>query len=144
MSRDRLIVFGATAVLLALLLRPEARAVRSSRAPPGSTAPTGLTFRLSEGSEGPPPTARPPAVSEPLSADETQRVLDRLPPLTADPEEENDFALREGSLPPPRTGTTVKDPFPPPPGPPPPDAGAGGPLQVLRRAPEGEVPSPRT
>ena len=139
MSRERLIVFGATAVLLALVLRPELRALSVRVGPPRIDRPAGLTFRLSEGSEGPPPTARPPASSQPLSEDETRRVLDRLPPLTADPEAEKDFALREASLPPPRAGKTVKDPFPPPPGPPLPDAGAAGPLEVLRRAPEGEV-----
>jgi alpha-2-macroglobulin len=138
-SRDRLAVLGATAVLLALALRPEARAVSVATGPPRIDRPAGLTFRLSEGSEGPPATARPPAPSEPLSADETQRVLDRLPPLTADADEEKDFALREASLPPPRTGKTVKGSFPPPPGPPAPDAGAAGPLEVLRRSPEGDV-----
>ena len=139
MSRDRLAVFAATAVLLALALRPEARALSVRVGLPRIDRGAGLTFRLSEGSEGPPPTARPPASSQPLSDEETRQVLDRLPPLTADPEDETDFALREASLPPPRTGNTVRAPFPPPPGPPPPDVGSAGPLEVLRHAPEGDV-----
>jgi hypothetical protein len=102
-------------------------------------AAAGLTFRLSEGSEGPPPSARPPAASEALTDDQVRAVLDRLPPMTADPSDQKDFALREGSLPPPRAGKTIEQPFPPPPGPPPADVSAAGPLRVLRHAPDGEV-----
>jgi uncharacterized protein YfaS (alpha-2-macroglobulin family) len=100
----------------------------------------GLTFRLSEGVEGPPPTARPPAASQPLSEAETRVLLERLPPLAADPEDEKDTALRESSRPPPRTGTAVKAPFPPPSGPKAPAAPAGEPLRVVRHAPVGDVP----
>jgi hypothetical protein len=66
-------------------------------------------------------------------------VLDRLPPLAAEPREEP-FALREASLPPPRAGRTVRASFPPPEAPVRPDAAPAGPLEVLRRMPEGDVP----
>src|SRR5262249_6244854 len=44
------------------------------------------------------------------------------------------------SLPPPRTGKTISDSFPPPEAPPVPDKAEAGPLEVLRHAPEGDVP----
>ena len=66
-------------------------------------------------------------------------VLRRLPPIKVDPSDNQEFALREGSLPPPRTGNTIETPFP--------ASGAAdkepvvaGPLQVLRYSPEGAVP----
>jgi alpha-2-macroglobulin len=139
-SRNRLLILGASAVLAILAARPSARARPRSAGPPKvERAAPGLTFRLSEGTEGPPPTARPPAASELLTDDEVRAVLARLPPMTTDPADEKDFALREGSLPPPRTGRTVQGAFPPPPGPAAPDAVAAGPLRVLRHAPDGDV-----
>ena len=98
-------------------------------------------FRLSEGqapADAPALVARPPAVR--LSQAEADRVLDRLPALAAEPRA-LPFALREPSLPPPRAGRTERVSFPPPPGDAArPDAGAAGPLSVLRRMPEGDVP----
>src|SRR5262245_38150198 len=100
-----------------------------------------VVFRLSEGApekEAVAAIARPPA--EKLDEAALKRVLDRLPPL---PEAEGDvrpFALREGSLPPPRTGRTVAAPFPPPPGGPGVERPPSGPLEVRRRAPDGDVP----
>jgi uncharacterized protein YfaS (alpha-2-macroglobulin family) len=72
-----------------------------------------------------------------LDAAQADALLARLPALADDAEV--DFALRAGSLPPPRTGDTVDVPFPPPPAAAPPEADAGPPA-VLRYAPEGEVP----
>jgi hypothetical protein len=100
----------------------------------------GLVFRLSEGSDAggaPALVARPPA--QPLPHAEARRVLDRLPPLAAEPREEP-FAIREASAPPPRTGRTVSAAFPPETAAPRPEAAPAGPLEVLRRMPEGEVP----
>ncbi|MDQ3805058.1 MAG: hypothetical protein M3416_14670, partial [Acidobacteriota bacterium] len=76
--------------------------------------PEGLRFRLSEGAEasepaGPRPT---PAPAERLSEGETAKVLQRLPPLKAEAGDEQEFALREGSLPAPRAGATVLAAFP--------------------------------
>ncbi|MGH7534691.1 MAG: hypothetical protein ACREMG_03795, partial [Gemmatimonadales bacterium] len=100
----------------------------------------GFSFRLSEAEEEPSaPLRAAPAPAVALSDSEAQKVLDRLAPLVAEPADEQPFALRESSLPPPRTGRTVKGAFPPPEERPAPDPGAAGPLEVLRRAPEGEV-----
>jgi uncharacterized protein YfaS (alpha-2-macroglobulin family) len=102
--------------------------------------PAGLAFRLSDGAEtGEPPAlvARPPA--EPLADADARRVLDRLPPLAAEPREEP-FATREASLAPPRTGRTVRAPFPPEGEATRPQPGPAGPLEVVRRMPEGDVP----
>ncbi|HSD66043.1 MAG TPA: hypothetical protein VLF95_05045, partial [Vicinamibacteria bacterium] len=100
----------------------------------------GLAFRLSEGAEGgeaPALVARPPA--EPLPDADARRVLDRLPPLAGEPREEP-FAIREASPPPPRAGNIRRAPFPPEAAALRPEAAAAGPLEVLRRMPEGDVP----
>jgi len=101
----------------------------------------GLQFRLSEGAESsdrrPPVTAAP---ATPLSEGDTQGVLRRLPRVKAEPGDEQEFALRDRSLPAPRTGKTITDTFPPPDRPEVPDQTAPGPLEVVRFAPEGDVP----
>jgi hypothetical protein len=97
------------------------------------------SIRLSEGeggSETTPPVARPAA--EPLSDADARRVLERLPALPDVPLA-GPFAKREDSLPPPRTGRTLPVPFPPPGAATRPDEPAAGPLEVLRRSPEGDV-----
>src|SRR5215510_12574858 len=105
------------------------------------TEEPGLTFHLAEGVEGAAkrePT--PPAKATPLGDADTKKVIDRLPALVAKEGDEKPFAMRERSLPPPKTGATVKGAFPPaeaPPAPPPEEA---GPLRVLRHQPEGDVP----
>ncbi|MBN2370785.1 MAG: Ig-like domain-containing protein [Vicinamibacteria bacterium] len=107
----------------------------------GKEEQTGLAFRLSEGAEEQPPYARPPVVKgEPLSAAETEALLARLPALKTDEKDRAEFALRESSLPAPRTGATVQSPFPPPDSAEAPDKTPAGPLDVLRRLPEGDVP----
>jgi hypothetical protein len=105
----------------------------------------GLVFRLSEAQDESQrqtqqQIARP--ASEPLSSEATQNLLKRLPPIKAEGDDEKDFALRDRSLPPPRTGQTINEAFPPASG-----AGqsegaepASGPLEVLRFSPEGDVP----
>jgi alpha-2-macroglobulin len=100
----------------------------------------GLVFRLSEGVEEA-ASARPAAggPTEPLTEQETQRVLDRLPAMTPEPDQARDFALREKSLPPPRTGKTVSAPFPPAAQVEGPRTGAAGALEVVRHAPDGDV-----
>jgi alpha-2-macroglobulin len=101
----------------------------------------GLTFKLSEGVEGADQRRpSPPAKTTPLSDAEAQRVLARLPAMTVDPDDRKEFALRERSLPAPRTGQTIQAPFPPPPSAPPADAGEPGPLEVVRHMPDGDVP----
>jgi hypothetical protein len=101
----------------------------------------GLRFRLSEAPEQ--PEARPVnkvANATMLSDAETQAILNRLPPITTEPSDEAEFALRSKSLPPPRTGATVMQPFPAPNEMAPPDQRATGPLEVVRYSPEGDVP----
>jgi uncharacterized protein YfaS (alpha-2-macroglobulin family) len=107
----------------------------------GGEVKTGLQLRLSEGTpvaESQPVASAAPAAR--LSEDDAQRVLKRLQPLKAEPSDEQDFALRDRSLPPPRTGKTITDSFPPPEKRDAPDSVATGPLEVLRYSPEGDVP----
>jgi uncharacterized protein YfaS (alpha-2-macroglobulin family) len=104
-------------------------------------APSGLAFRLSEGGDEAGPAVRPTVASAiPLDEAATNRLLDRLPALESPPEDEQPFALRDKSLPPPRTGKAVSTTFPPAAEKSAPDAAAAGPLEVLRRMPEGDVP----
>lgn len=102
----------------------------------------GLQFRLSEGAEqSERPATGNVAGASPLTESEAENVLRRLPPIKAEETDEQDFALRERSLPPPRTGETIKASFPPPVPATLPDQGTtSGPLEVLRFSPEGEVP----
>jgi uncharacterized protein YfaS (alpha-2-macroglobulin family) len=100
----------------------------------------GFTFRLSEGTETGAPrrlVARPAAA--PLSESDARRVLERLPPLAAEPRQEP-FAMREASLPPPRPGRTVRTAFPPESEAVRPQPAPSGPLEIVRRMPEGDVP----
>jgi alpha-2-macroglobulin len=101
----------------------------------------GLIFRLSEGkaeSEQRPQIPAPPAES--LSDEAAQNLLKRLPPINSEADDEKDFALRDRSLPPPRTGQTISGTFPPVDRTNAPDQASSGPLEILRFAPEGEVP----
>ena len=102
---------------------------------------TGLQVDLSPG-VAEPQEAEPLQVEsgEPLTADEIERILARLPDLTVETGDQVVFNLPEEPLPPPRTGETIEEPFPPPPAPITPDPVAAGPLEVLRFAPEGEIP----
>ena len=103
--------------------------------------PTGLQFRLSEGAEQPAVAALVPvAQPTPLTPTETQAILDRLPPLVEEAGDAQPFALPAESLPPPRAGQTIAEPFPPPTPAAVPEQPTVGALEVLRYAPEGEVP----
>jgi alpha-2-macroglobulin len=118
------------------------------RVPPRRPAPAGvqnnmtdgLQFRLSEGIENSQRQQNvPQAVAAKLSEAETQNVLKRLQPIKADANDEQDFAMRDRSLPPPRTGKTVEGQFPPPQAPEVPDVKNNAPLEVLRFSPQGDV-----
>ncbi len=107
----------------------------------GEQMKEGLQFRLSQG--GGQPEARtnvPVAETARLSDAEVQNVFKRLPPIKAEGGDQQEFALRDKSLPPPRTGRTVNISFPASEPVPTPDQRAAGPLEVLRFSPEGEVP----
>ena len=102
---------------------------------------TGLQVNLSSGQAEPDEVeAIPQATTEPLSEEEIEAVLVRLPSLIVDSSDQVDFNLPEESLPPPRTGDTIEEPFPPPGTAPTPAAVDAGPLEVVRFAPEGEIP----
>lgn len=75
----------------------------------------------------------------PLTEEEINAILARLPNLAPLPGEQVTFRLPEEVLPPPRTGATIEESFPPPPGNRPASI-EYGPLEVLRFSPEGEVP----
>ena len=100
---------------------------------------SGLGFRLSDADPEPPPRPKL-APSKPLGAEDTARVLARLPRMKADPEEKT-FALRDRSRPAPRPGETVTTAFPPPVAPlgPPPSPAGGAPPSLVRWAPEGAI-----
>ena len=99
-----------------------------------------LTIRLSEAKESEGETSPTAGQVEGIVLDDEQirAVIDRLPPWDGDDGGEVDFNRPAESLPPPRTGRTVDQPFP---------AGTDiaapvvdpGPLEVLRVQPEGEV-----
>jgi uncharacterized protein YfaS (alpha-2-macroglobulin family) len=67
-------------------------------------------------------------------------ILARLPGLAVEPGDLDVFRLPEETLPPPRTGETIEEVFPPPPPAVEPQPVESGPLQVLRYSPEGEIP----
>lgn len=97
----------------------------------------GLQFRLSEG-DAEVPTAVPIAKATQLSDAEAETLLNRLEPLKADEEDKQEFALRENSLPPPKTGEVIATKFPPDKNTKP-DEVVAGPLQVLRYSPKENV-----
>jgi len=112
-----------------------------SNVPDTITEETGLQFRLSHGADV--PESRPKtklATATELSQSEAENILRRLPPIKVDSSDTQEFALREASLPPPRTGNTIETAFPAS------DAVANepvaaGPLEVLRYSPAGAVPT---
>ncbi|MEE4331071.1 MAG: MG2 domain-containing protein, partial [Wenzhouxiangella sp.] len=81
-----------------------------------------------------------PAEPRPLSEEQTAELLARLEPLPEQAEDQQEFALRPGSQPPPRAGNMIQAEFPPAaerelPSVEP----VAGPLRLLRFSPEGEV-----
>lgn len=106
---------------------------------PGVTT-DGLKFRLSEGTEGADRReALPTPQTSPLSDDAVNNLLKRLPPIKTDPDDETGFAMRDRSLPPPKTGQTITSQFPPADSGEKPEPTASGALEVVRFAPEGEL-----
>lgn len=120
----------------------EAEAAGDAAADDEAATRKGLRFRLSEGAEGVEkagPQANIAAATR-LSEAETARVLQRLPPMKVEASDEQDFALRERSLPAPRAGAAVLQAFPSADERRAPDEGAGGEVKVLRYSPQGNVP----
>src|SRR5262249_37690549 len=109
--------------------------------PQGNDMQQGLQIKLTEGAPvNEAAAANPRAAATPLPAERTDALLQRLQPIKVDAGDEQDFALREKSLPPPRTGKTISHPLPPraPPGVATPLV--PGPPEVVRFAPEGDGP----
>ncbi len=109
---------------------------------PGGSAMGTFEFGLREGTPDAGSKPLPPAVKAGVMSDaDAQKILDRLPRIDAEAGDVVDFALREGTKPPPLTGGVVTTPFPPPVAPDvaPPDL-ADKPPAVLRYQPEGDVP----
>jgi alpha-2-macroglobulin len=139
-------------VLLLALLAVGCPGQKPSKAPskPELAAPSGplvwrvsksgLGFRISNAdAHADAPPERKVARTTALGADDTQKILARLPSMPASTDDAKDFAMRDKSIPAPRTGKAVTEPFPPPAGPPPQAVAASGPLQIERHAPEGPV-----
>jgi uncharacterized protein YfaS (alpha-2-macroglobulin family) len=102
---------------------------------------SGPQISLSEGKPEPQATESVPQVtSEPLTVEEIEQILVRLPSLITDSSDQIDFNLPPEPIPPPRTGDTIDEPFPPQEIVDGPEPVAAGPLEVLRFAPEGEIP----
>src|SRR6478672_6441246 len=81
---------------------------------------SGLGFRLSNADEdADKDSEHKVAPSTPLGADDTRKIVGRLPELKRDPDDAKDFAMRDKSVPAPRPGKTVSEAFPPPGGSPP-------------------------
>ncbi len=100
----------------------------------------GQPIRLSEGGAQPQPVeALPVTEGEPLPEGEIALILARLPALTTDVQDQLDFNLPDEVIPPPRTGDTLEEAFPPNEALTP-EQIPTGPLEVLRHSPEGEIP----
>ena len=101
----------------------------------------GLKFRLSEGAEGAENRATtPPVKGEQLSEAETTGIYKRLPEIKTDKNDQTDFAKRQGSLPPPKTGKIIERKFPSDDERNPPNVNTSGQtLEVVRYSPEGAV-----
>jgi len=100
-----------------------------------------MSIRLSEGQAQPQSfEPLPLTASDPLSAQEIEQILARLPALPPIPGDQTDFKVPQELLPPPRPGETIKEQFPPLETAPTPSVDEAGPLQVLHFAPEGEIP----
>ena len=84
--------------------------------------------------------AMPFATGEPLSPEEIEQLLARLPDLPLSPDGQTEFNLPPDVLPPPRPGNIIQETFPPLETAPTPGTVESGPLQVVRFAPEGDIP----
>ncbi len=101
---------------------------------------SGLVYDLSVGADQPPAAERNPlAIGAPLDEADAQKILNRLPAFEGEDGDVQDFRFPAQSLPAPRPGVVVKVPFPAPVAAEAP-ATEVGPLEVLRYAPEGDVP----
>ncbi len=105
-----------------------------------------LSVTLSQGqpaalaSAGQSAFAQAPISGEPLTPQEIEKILARLAALPDQPGLQSEFLIAQQPIPPPQTGETIPEIFPPKQEPVSAPETASGPLQVLRYAPEGEIP----
>ncbi len=141
-----LLVFaGAGVIVRQLLVRSNPVAIQTS-GPEGSAnanmdnPENVFNVQLSEGRpQAQSAQVTPVASGEPLSSAQIEQILARLPTLPAQPGDETPFKMAQGPIPPPRTGETIQQPFPPQEQGTQVTAVPAGPLEVLRYSPEGEV-----
>ncbi|MGD2079297.1 MAG: MG2 domain-containing protein, partial [Chloroflexota bacterium] len=114
--------------------------VVSGGAPAAEQGQSRLQVILSKG-QAQPAEFEPLALvsGDPLTDAQIAQILARLPELATSEEDQVEFRLPEESLPPPRTGETIEESFPPSEESTAPEV-PSGPLEVLRFAPEGEIP----
>ncbi len=103
-----------------------------------AAAPLGL--RLSEGAPaGEIAEATVIVDGTPIAPADVDAIFDRLPPWDVPDTDRTEFARPPQTLPPPLVAETIETAFPPAPIDGEPDPSAGGPLDVVRFQPEGEV-----
>ncbi|MFN8606771.1 MAG: alpha-2-macroglobulin family protein [Vulcanimicrobiota bacterium] len=113
--------------------RPKPKAARANQ------SDQGLRFKLTPGASGSQLDSAKKAGTTPLSPDQLQAMLKALPPLQGDGHDAKAFALRDRSLPPPRTARTLDQPFPPASTKAPPPPVNSTRLEVTQVAPRGQV-----
>ena len=102
--------------------------------------PSSVPVGLSEGKpQLKPVQSLPLADGDPLSEAEIQQVLARVQQMAIEPEDQVDFRIAQDPIPPPRTGETIQEAFPPPVPAIQPEQLTAGPLEVLRYGPQGEI-----
>ncbi|MGE5183192.1 MAG: Ig-like domain-containing protein [Acidobacteriota bacterium] len=106
--------------------------------------PPGLDMIVTSGRQGPAPFDHAKLAPAKKLADATaEQLLQRVRPIQPGAGDQQAFALRPHSQPPPRTGQTIRGTFPPPAStllPPARTNETGKDLKVLRYMPEGDVP----
>ncbi|MEO6335174.1 MAG: Ig-like domain-containing protein, partial [Pyrinomonadaceae bacterium] len=102
--------------------------------------PEGLTFSLSNGTDGAETRLKQQlAPADPLSAGDAANLLKRLPEIKPEADDRADFAKRLGTLPAPKTGKQIPVRFPSEEGRGTPKVTPGTSLEVIRYSPEGEI-----
>lgn len=106
----------------------------------GTQSMASLRYTLSQGQETPSQAQQNTlAQTTALTAAEVEALLKRLPELTGQKEDQVEFKLPPQTLPAPRPGETIQEPFPPQAAGPDVVQPVMGPLKVLRYSPEGNV-----
>ena len=127
-------------LVVGCLITPRVTALSLNDVDQDDTDKPGLQFRVSE------ETAKPQSretkalpITTPLSNLQIANILRRLSPLRMDRDDQQPFAFRARTLPPPLTGKTINVAFPATENIAAPETSVG-PLRVLRYSPEGDVP----